>query len=244
MNKISLSYITDKFKKNKKQLLIFFIILVLSVILYSMLIDEQLVNHYDGLWNYSYREAGNWELSLGRWFLYYLDRAHFGISVEPLSSIISLGCIAAGMLLILKIFNIKSIKKSILISMLFLSNVVVCAFLSYRYASLTYGISFLLSILSVYAIIKIENAYNSIAIGSLLIALYMGCYQAQFGCTCIVILAYLMYMLLDKEKTYRDVLKYLLRCIITIILGGILYILLLKVHLLIFNVELSSYMRS
>ena len=244
MNKISLNYIIDKLKKNEKQLIIFFIILFLSVILYSILIKEQLINDYDGLWHCSYRQAGNWELSLGRWFLYYLDRVHFCINVEPLSSIMSLGCIAAGMLLILKIFNIESIKKSILISMLFLSNVVVCVFLSYRYASLTYGISFLLSILSVYVIIKIENTYTAISIGSLLVALYMGCYQGQLGCTCIVILAYLMYILLDKEKTYIDVLKHLLRGITTIILGGVIYILLLKIHLLIFNTELASYQRS
>ena len=225
----------------KRYFSIFTVTMIFAIFIYSLTMKENLVNHYDGLWNYSYRMAGYWELSIGRWFLYYLDRIHFGLSIEPISSIIALIIISLGMILILNIFNIKNKRNAIFINFLFLSNVVVCVFLTYRYESLTYAISFFLSILAAFIIIKIKRNHILILLASILIAIMMGCYQANIGCTCIVLLSYLIYMIYNDRMDNKDILVYLFKSGVGLIIGGIIYIILLKLHLNFFNVILSKY---
>ena len=215
--------------------------MIFSAIIYSLLMTNQLTNPYDGLWEYNYYEAGKWELSLGRWAWLYLDKLRFGISVDPITSLISLFCFVVGMAVILDIFQLQKKKEGFLATALFLSNTAVCICLSYRYMSPTFGMGFLLSVLAAWIVIRGKKWYFSIPISAFLIAVTMGLYQAQLGCTCVVLLGYLLYRLNDSESSVRDILISIGKYLATAILGGILYILCLNIHLKIFNTVLSDY---
>lgn len=65
------------------------LVCIFGSVLYSQLMTHQLVNAYDGLWEYTYHSAGKWELSLGRWFWLYLDKIRFGINNDPWTSILT-----------------------------------------------------------------------------------------------------------------------------------------------------------
>ena len=83
----------ENLKGNLKQWLPTFITcMIFSIIIYFMLLSKGLVNSDDGLWEYNYYKAGRWSLSLGRWFWLYLDRLRFGISTEPITSLLALDC--------------------------------------------------------------------------------------------------------------------------------------------------------
>ena len=98
-------------------------------ILYGLMFNEFLVNKQDGIWNGTYFNAGNWELSLGRWAIRYWDKLHYGISVHPFSSVVTLVFFIFGTCLLIDLFNIKAGSlMDYLISGLFLSNVVVYHF--------------------------------------------------------------------------------------------------------------------
>ena len=215
--------------------------MIFSSIIYFVLMANQLVNPYDGLWEYSYYTAGYWELSLGRWSWLYLDQTRLGISTDPLTSLITLALFSIGILRLLDIFELTSGKPRYIICGLFLSNIAVCISLSYRYMSPTFGLAFLLNVFAAWLIVKIKNHFAAVPLSALMIAVAMGLYQADIGCTCLVLLIHLLHLLYRKNSTIREFLICMARCIVSAILGGILYILFLNIHLKIFHTTLSTY---
>ncbi len=215
--------------------------MLFSVVIYALLMINQLTNPYDGLWEYNYYQAGKWELSLGRWAWLYLDKLRFGISVDPITSLISLFCFVAGMAVVLDIFQLEKNRTGFLAGALFLSNTAVCICLSYRYMSPTFGASFLLSVLAAWVAVYCRKWFFSIPISGLLMAVTMGLYQAQIGCTAVVLLGYLLYLLSDRKSTVRKILFCMIKYLVTAVFGGVLYILCLNIHLKIFNTALSDY---
>lgn len=228
-------------RKAKDYLPIFGGSMIFSIVIYSLLMSEQLVNHFDGLWHYSYYFAGNWEISLGRWLWPYLDRLRSGISIDPTTSLLTLMCFSAGLILLLDIFEIEKRIDSYLICSLFLSNVVVCVSLSYRYMSVTFGLAFLLSILAVWITVKIKKTHIAVLLGALSTAFSLGLYQAYLGCTCVAAFGYFLFILSGEEYTIRTVLQKVIRCVSTIFSGGVLYFILLNLIMKIKHIELSSY---
>lgn len=45
-----------------------------AVVLYGLMMAQQLTNTFDGLWNQTYYHAGLPELTSGRWLLHYIDK--------------------------------------------------------------------------------------------------------------------------------------------------------------------------
>lgn len=214
---------------------------VFGLILYSQLMSQQLVNAYDGLWEYTYHAAGKWELSLGRWFWLYLDKIRFGVSNDPWTSIMTILLFSAGLYLISDLFCLGDRKVTFLFSALFLSSTAVCVSLSYRFMSPVFGCAFLLSVLAAWLTLKSDRVILPVLAGSLMVALSMGAYQACLGCTCLVIAGYLLWKLNSPEVSWRQLGLYMGKSAAMLSVGGILYVLLLKVHLAIFNTSLSTY---
>uniref|UniRef100_UPI0040579348 glucosyltransferase domain-containing protein n=1 Tax=Acetatifactor sp. TaxID=1872090 RepID=UPI0040579348 len=215
--------------------------LIFSVVIYYLLISNQLVNPNDGLWEYNYYKAGSWSLSLGRWFWLYLDRLRFGISTEPLTSIITLCCFSAGFIFVLDLFELGKNKLGYLVSMLFLSSTAVCVALSYRFMSPTFGLAFLLNVIAAWTIIKWENKIASVVVSGGLIAFAMGLYQSFIGCTCVVLVGYFIYVLQKEEVCFKCILADIIKAFVSAALGGLLYVGILNLHLAVFHVGMSDY---
>lgn len=210
-----------------------------SCVIYLLLMTHQLVNSYDGLWEYSYYLASGWELTLGRWFWLYIDRLRMGISVDPLTSILTLGCFSFGIIVLFELYEMVNKKIAFLTGILFLSSTAVCVSLSYRYMSPTFGIAFLLSVLAAFCMMKIKNKYVAVLLGAGFVSFSMGAYQAYIGCTCVVLLGYLLYS--TYHRTWKEIMELIIRCVFSVILGGGLYIVILNVHLTYFDKTLSNY---
>ncbi len=227
-------------EKAKIYLPVWCVSIFFGLCVYGQLMCNQLVNAYDGLWEFTYHEAGKWEMSLGRWFWLYIDRFRFGLSSDPWTSILTILCFATGMCLVMHLFELERFYSTALIAALFLSSTVVCISLSYRYMSPTFGLGFLLSVFAVCAVVKTKHSVLGIGAGSVSVALMMGLYQAYLGCTCLVIVGYFLWRL-STEESVKQIGKQFLKCVLMLVTGGILYILLLNLHLKIFRVALSSY---
>lgn len=217
------------------------LVFIFGLSLYSQLMSQELVNAYDGLWEYTYHFAGKWELSLGRWFWLYLDKIRFGINNDPWTSILTILLFSIGMYIISDIFCLEDKKVSFLFSALFISSTAVCVSLSYRFMSPVFGFAFLLSILAVWVIFKSNKVILPVLLGSFMVALSMGAYQAYLGCTGLVIAGYLLWQLYCTDIPWRQLGLYAGKSVAMLSMGGILYILFLKVHLKIFHTSLSSY---
>ncbi|OUQ68467.1 hypothetical protein B5E53_05555 [Eubacterium sp. An11] len=234
-----------------KQFLISVLIkMIFCVAIYGLIMNDFLFNRQDGIWNGTYYEAGNWELSLGRWAIPYLDITHFGVSTHPWSTILTL--LVLGTCFLVNLFQIKigSIF-DYLVSGLFLGNVVVCSSISYLYTSNIYGCSFLLAMLSIWLIVKgVENQCNNqqklrmqilyYFSGGICIAVVLGLYQAYLGCIALVALLFFVF-LLYSNKPWKYIRSYIVGGCATGIGGFIVFEIILKIELLRHNVEMSSY---
>lgn len=220
----------------------FLILLISGVLINLPLITQRLTNHLDGLWNQDDYLAGSWELSTGRWFWIILDRLRFGISLDPFQTLAALALFAAGLLLASKVLSLSRSPLTLLAGIWFLSGVGVTCQLSFSFMAITYGVSFLLSVLAV-ALITWEAPLSlPLRIGgsSFCIAFMMGCYQASIGVTALLALSVLLYGIL-LGKSVRSQLSFALRMIAAVLVGGILYMLLLKASLHLSGTELSDY---
>lgn len=53
------------------------------MVLYGLMMAQQLTNTFDGLWNQTYYHAGLPELTSGRWLLHYIDKLTLGCTQTP-----------------------------------------------------------------------------------------------------------------------------------------------------------------
>ena len=116
-----------------------------------------------------------------------------GTHADPVISIVALALYVIGFLFVLDLFNPTRKSVQCLCMALFISSTLISTTLSYRYTSLGYGLSFLLAVLSIYAIIKIRNHYFGICISGILLGLSMACYQAYLATFCIIAVFYAIY---------------------------------------------------
>lgn len=228
-------------RKFKAYLPLFVLCIAFSAVLYSLLMIHQLVNQADGLWWCTYHHAGDWERSIGRWLWPYIDNLHSGINIDPLSSMVSLGFFVLGCILVVDVFEIQSHLRSFLICGLFLSSIAVCASLSYRFMSVIFALAFLFSIAAAWVLIRGKRGVPSILAGAAAITVSMGLYQMYLGCTCIVILGWMMRALLREEMPLRSIGKLVARSALSLCLGGLLYLIIMKLHLKVYHVSASYY---
>lgn len=67
-----------------------------AVVLYGLMMAQQLTNTFDGLWNQTYYHAGLPELTSGRWLLHYIDKLTLGLHADPITSLAALALFLVG----------------------------------------------------------------------------------------------------------------------------------------------------
>lgn len=254
----------------------FFILFIYELAVCLPLLVLRLTNDLDGLWNQDDYMAGAWELSIGRWFWPFLDKARFGVSLDPLPALAALALYAVSFLLILSLFGLSFSPLTALAGFLFLGSVGIVCQMSFGYMAITFAVSFFLAVLAVRVLplpsgstmdsrrsfshsvwsasgSEKKNATSEpsgncsvngkkqlrrdalirVLTSSVCIALMMGCYQAGIGTTALLILMVLLYSLpaSGSAESTRRRLRFLLDSILSVLLGGVLYVLMLKLRL-------------
>ena len=228
------------------------------LIVYFSMYANGLVNHWDGIWEYSYYKAGKWSISCGRWLWPYLDRVRLGIGVEPITTMFTCALFALGFTVAIYFLAgvTESLRRYYLAAFLLLGSMSVCISLSYRYMSPTYGFAFMFAIFSTGMLSgngflsrrknandtpKVRFVIMEIVVSGFLIAAQMGLYQAYLGCTGVFAVILLLDRLSDEDKTFKDILALMGRFAAALALGGVLYVVGLKIHLAVAHVALDSY---
>lgn len=209
--------------------------------LYSMVMAADLVNCRDGLWNGPYYQAAHWELSLGRWAIPYWDRLLLGIHTNPWATLVTLSLFVLGTQLLAGILGLDPGSwQDYLVSMLFLSNMIVCISISYLYTSGIYGLAFLLGMLCVKCVLWSMGDKRAVFAGAICLALVMGLYQAYLGCVTLAALAALLLMI-EEGRRPDEIGSYLCLGLLTGLAGFCLYEVIQHVHMAVFHVSMSAY---
>lgn len=232
----------DCLKKNLKRFSIYaFVIMGIGVASYLPLIARGLTNTYDGLWQETYFQAGNWELSIGRWAWPFLDKFRGGYAAEPFNSLLTLLLMTTASLIIISTFGMH--RYCFRHALIMLLNPTVCCFLSYRYMSPTFGMSVLLSSIAGCALTRNFSKRKSnillCIICSVALAVSLGLYQANVGCFCAIVVIYALYQLLEDH--FKDCLNVLLKGAIVGIVGCIIYKILWDVALALRYIVAADY---
>jgi len=232
----------------------FLILWIYTLLVQLPLLVLRLTNDLDGLWNQDDYMAGTWELSIGRWFWPFLDKMRFGISLDPLPAVFSLALYSLSFLLILRLLDLVPSGRNLLAGFLFLGSVGIVCQMSFGYMAITFVVSFFLAVLAVWVLLApvTSSAILRILLSALCIAFMMGSYQAGIGTTALLMLFVLLYSIAaeggtESAKTAflpagaRERLRFFIRAFCSVALGGILYVLLLKLRLWMTGTPASDY---
>ena len=216
----------------------FVIIYAISVLLFIVFITNELTNTFDGMWHGSFNYAGTWEIRCGRFVWPFVTIARLGFCPEPFTTLCALAIFLISAELILYTLEVKDGFKAYLIEIYIICNTTILNMLSYRFMSITFAFAFLCSVISVITIKK--KGLNSIIATGFFMVLTLGLYQAQIGCTLLIIAAIIIKMLSGKCKC-KEIIQLILKTIVTFILSGFVYKLLWFLAMNILKLESTSY---
>ncbi|MBR0172004.1 MAG: glucosyltransferase domain-containing protein [Lachnospiraceae bacterium] len=214
--------------RNARLIKLLLINLVTGFVCFLLLITHALTSDYDGLWyaDAMYR-SGAWELSLGRFMIPVIDYLRMGYNGEPFQSLLTLLLLSAGNVLLLVTCDAADSKYAVPVLALLTVNTTVCIFLSYRYTAPAYGLSYLLSVLSVYLLVRFHGSrkrdVTGMVLSALTLTLCLGTYQAHLGCTCLLIVCLCLKMTYRAETSLRDILRFLVKSAVSAVAACALY---------------------
>ena len=214
-----------------------------AVVLYAMMMSQQLTNTFDGLWNQNYYHAGIPELTSGRWLLHYIDKLTLGLHADPVTSLVALALFLSGFLLVLALLGVEDPVVSVLGCCVWLSSVVICNTLSYRMTSIGYALSFFLAVLGIYVALQIRQTCLAVVAGGISLGLSMACYQTYLAAFCVVAVFYLLHLCRTAEAhtALRQIGRCVFRGAVSLLVGGLFYRASLSFFLKLNDASLSSY---
>ena len=176
---------------------------IISALCYLPFIAKGLTNSVDGLWASTYYQAGNIELGSGRWALLFLDKARLGYGAEPFSTLLALLFLSMAAYISISMF--MDMRKSYYVyAMLITCCTSTCCILAYRFTSANYCLGVLLSVLSVYFVLKESDEkrdkIRNIVIAIAILVLSTGIYQVGLGVFAVLVILNMMKLIYNEDN--------------------------------------------
>lgn len=215
--------------------------IITGTLVYFTMMSNNLVNNLDGIWHPSRFIAGDWEISLGRGLLRYVDRARFGIVSTAWNSILAFIFLGIADVLIIKVFKIEKTVFAYLLIFLSIVNPVISESLTYSFTSVDYALSFLFIVIAfVLVVSESKRKIVNYILAAVCFGASMALYQAYICVFAVLILYYLMARL-NNKYTLKDVLPQGGIALGVFVGGGLCYLLITKLLLWRAGVTLSDY---
>lgn len=231
----------DDFKKkiiqNKKMIILTLLtVFIVGLFSYCFIFLNPSYSH-DGLGAINQVGDDNWKIALGRYLQPLLRKTRGFISVTWVIGILSFIYLSCSSFIVCKIFDFKEKISTILVSSILTLNMsLALTFLTYSHEADMFCFSLLLASSAVYILKKYKNGF---LLGSLLVALSLGLYQAYLSITiCLIMLLTIKYLL--QNVKFKNIGIFVLKGVIMTLLGGILYYIGLKTIPSILNISLAE----
>lgn len=224
----------NSFIEKYRFILIFFI--VSSMVIHLPLFTKDILTA-DVLLNANYYDGYSWEISLGRFGLYIFGFLKGFMVFKELEIFLAIVLLGISSILLIDLFNIKNKIIQTVNLLVISSSPIVSATLLFHYCALPYSFAFLCGILSVYLFVKSKNNIIKYLLPIFLICTSLSLYQAYLAVPVTLIVLYSIKRIFEHTFSWKDLFIPLL---ITL-LGTIFYFIFMKISLLIFQVDMSSY---
>ena len=171
------------------------ILSIISLLIIHFILLTKNITTADVLLNDFYYNGYSWEISLGRFGLYFIGLINNFIVIKEINIFISIILISLIIVFIIDIFKINKLYKKILISLLIVSSPIISSYLVFYYCSVGYLLSVLLSIIGSYLLINNKNKLLSI----LCFIISLSMYQASISIGISIIVLYYIKEVINKK---------------------------------------------
>ena len=240
MENISImEYVKTKIKKclSKFDARVFAFTLIAAVMVHLFIFIHKFINHddLDGLYS-------NCEFALasGRWLLQFVTSLTGNISHPWLHGMASSFYLAVSGMLMVKMLRIKHLIPACLLTLCMVAFPSVSATYAYMFCSSQYFFAMMLAVIGAFAIRKAKPL--TMVLGAVLIAFSMGCYQAYFNlAVALLFLSVFLDLLENAEETWKSAVVKGIKYVVSLGVGMLLYVAILRVCLLVTGVTLTDY---
>lgn len=235
--------VLDKFLKwfdNKKKIA-FLITIIVGIITHITMITEMIMSQ-DGLWNsISYSRAGLWETTLGRWGIELITRVTSFIAIPSITTIFNIILMAITAVFLVDVFNLKSKISIFFTSIALVLTPTFTVTLLYVYTSFAYCANMLIATLVVWFIYKFPYKKWGIVLSSICFMMVLSIYQSYVGVTVGLCVMVSVLHLIKGEKSIKEIFINILKTVISVIAGGIIYYIITMILLKVSGVEFAAY---
>lgn len=235
--------VLDKFLKwfdNKKKMA-FLITIIVGIITHITMITEMIMSQ-DGLWNsISYSRAGLWEKTLGRWGIELITRVTSFIAIPSITTIFNIILMAITAIFLVDLFNLKSKISIFFTSIALVLTPTFTVTLLYVYTSFAYCANMLIATLVVWFIYKFPYKKWGIVLSSICFMMVLSIYQSYVGVTVGLCVMVSVLHLIKGEKSIKEIFINILKTVISVIAGGIIYYIITMILLKVSGVEFAAY---
>lgn len=239
-NKYTVFHVADRFQNwfDKDKRFTFGASLVIGYATHYL----QLVNQYlsqDGIVSAILCSAGDFETTLGRWGIDYIDSLRNNAVATALISVLCLFFMAVGVVLITDLLHIRHRLSMFMISAVFMSAPSLLATMLYSYCADAYMIAFVCAILSAYCLVKIKYQLIAMVCSAIFLLFSLAIYQNYAGITVGLYVLIVLQKLLKGEENSKEILKTGLYYVGMVGIGGILYYTSCKIVTQVRGIEMS-----
>lgn len=220
----------------KEYRLVILIFLITSILVHLPLFIKNILTA-DVLLNTGYYSSYSWEISLGRFGLYFIGLLKGFMVFPQIEIVLGTLLLLASVILIFDLFQIQNKLLQVMVSILVVCSPIVSATLLFHYCALPYFLAFFGGVFAVYLFVKAKKKIWKYGVPIFLIILSLSMYQAYLAIPLTILLFYWMIQVLQKKFSWKD---FFLSFGIVLI-GTIFYYIAMKLSLFVFNIELDSY---
>ena len=225
-------------KKNLfKKDIIYYIVMFFLLFLVHLTLFIKPILTADVLLNNSFYNGYAWEISLGRFGLYFIGLLKGFVSIPSVDLTISYILLLLITYFLIKLFRIENNISKIFIILLMVLSPIISATLLFHYCSVAYLLAFLCGILSIYFYYEGKNKWIRFLLPIGLIVVSLSMYQAYLSLIVTTFVLFQIKMLLDQKISFKQSGLYIL----ILLLGMIVYFICMKLSLLVFHIDMASY---
>ena len=218
----------------------FIVALVVGLITHITMITETIMSQ-DGLWNsMEYFRPGDWELTIGRWGIAIVERIVQFIAIPTINTVLCIIMVAITAVLIIDLLDFKSKVSSIFTALALVLTPTLVVTLLYIYTAFAYCFNLLISTCVIWLIYKYKHKKIGLVLSAICFMFSLSIYQGYVGVT-VGLCMMISILNLLRNKDIKEVFKNIGKTILVVIIGGILYLCVTKMILVVSNLEASNY---
>lgn len=230
---------------DSKKKLAFLVALLIGLVTHITFLTEIILSQ-DGLWNsLAYSEPTGWEISLGRWGIWLVDKIVNYLAIPTITGVVSIVVISIATVFIVDILKLKNKITIFLASAAMVVAPSLTSTMIYAYTSVAYCMAMLISVLTVWLIFKNANNILSrilnIFFALILFIISLGIYQSYIGVVIGLTAMRLIRDLFDNEISIKWFFIHGFIMVFVVIIGGLIYSNVTEVILEKMNVDMTNY---